>query len=184
MIPKEIRPNYIAYYSMEVGLDSALPTYSGGLGVLAGDTLRAAADFGLPMIGITLLHRKGYFRQTLDASGNQTESPASWNYEEVLEPMVPRAFVKTGAEGVFCSAVPHAGLGIALKCDDGANRASEVLMAAILAGLPVWSELEYDALRFFSHADLWNWRKLRVGEIRVVDMELQGKGARAPESIT
>jgi L-asparaginase II len=101
-----------------------------------------------------------------------------------LMQMVPRAFVKTGAEGVFCSAVPHAGLGIALKCDDGANRASEVLMAAILAGLPVWSELEYDALRFFSHADLWNWRKLRVGEIRVVDMELQGKGAHAPESIS
>ena len=54
MIPKEIRPNYIAYFSMEVGLDSAMPTYSGGLGILAGDTLRAAADLGLPMIGITL----------------------------------------------------------------------------------------------------------------------------------
>lgn len=100
MIPKETRPNYIAYYSMEVGLDSALPTYSGGLGVLAGDTLRAAADFGLPMIGITLLHRKGYFRQTLDASGNQSESPASWNYEEVLEPMVPRAFVPIAGKAV------------------------------------------------------------------------------------
>ena len=100
MIPKEIRPNYIAYYSMEVGLDSAIPTYSGGLGVLAGDTLRAAADFGLPMIGITLLHRKGYFRQRLDASGNQTESPAGWNYEEVLEPMVPRAFVPIAGRAV------------------------------------------------------------------------------------
>ena len=51
---------------MEVGLDSAMPTYSGGLGILAGDTVSSAADIGLPMIGITLLHRKGYFRQRLD----------------------------------------------------------------------------------------------------------------------
>lgn len=93
MISKELRPNQIAYFSMEVGLDSAIPTYSGGLGVLAGDTLRAAADLGLPMIGVTLLHRNGYFRQTLDATGNQSESPVGWNYEEVLEPMVPQAFV-------------------------------------------------------------------------------------------
>jgi len=46
---------------MEIGLEPALPTYSGGLGVLAGDTLRAAADLGLPLAGVTLLHRKGYF---------------------------------------------------------------------------------------------------------------------------
>jgi starch phosphorylase len=49
----------IAYFSMEVGFQSDLPTYSGGLGVLAGDTLRAAADFGLSMVGVTLVHRKG-----------------------------------------------------------------------------------------------------------------------------
>jgi starch phosphorylase len=73
MFPKETRPDYIAYFSMEVGLDSAIPTYSGGLGVLAGDTLRAAADLGLPMVGITLLHRQGYFRQQLDAAGNQID---------------------------------------------------------------------------------------------------------------
>jgi starch phosphorylase len=55
---------------MEVGLDPSMPTYSGGLGILAGDTLRAAADLGLPMIGVTLLHRQGYFRH-LDVRGNQ-----------------------------------------------------------------------------------------------------------------
>jgi starch phosphorylase len=53
----------VAYFSMEVGIISDMPTYSGGLGVLAGDTLRAAADMGQPMIGITLLNRKGYFQQ-------------------------------------------------------------------------------------------------------------------------
>ena len=104
MIPNEIRPYNIAYFSMEVGLDSSMPTYSGGLGILAGDTLRAAADLGLPMIGVTLLHRKGYFRQTLDAGGNQSESPAGWDYEEVLEPMVPRAYVPIAGRAVMVRA--------------------------------------------------------------------------------
>jgi glycogen phosphorylase len=71
--------NNVAYFSMEVGMDSNMPTYSGGLGVLAGDTLRAAADMGLPMIGITLLNRKGYFKQHLDSQGNQNEEPVNWN---------------------------------------------------------------------------------------------------------
>src|SRR5690242_11801614 len=83
----------VAYFSMEIGLESAIPTYSGGLGVLAGDTLRAAADFGLPLVGVTLLHRKGYFHQHLDDRGNQSESPVSWAPEELLEPLAPRASV-------------------------------------------------------------------------------------------
>jgi starch phosphorylase len=57
----------VAYFSMEIALESGIPTYSGGLGVLAGDTLRSAADLGTPMVGVTLLHRSGYFRQRLDA---------------------------------------------------------------------------------------------------------------------
>src|SRR5262244_3173980 len=105
MLPSELRSSaVIAYFSMEVGVDSAMPTYSGGLGILAGDTLRAAADLGLPMIGVTLLHRNGYFRQTLDANGNQFESPAGWGYEEVLEPMVPRAFVSIAGRAVMVRA--------------------------------------------------------------------------------
>ncbi len=70
---------------MEVGLSPDIPTYSGGLGMLAGDTLRAAADIGFPMVGVTLLHRKGYFRQSLDAGGNQTESFREWSPEEVMK---------------------------------------------------------------------------------------------------
>jgi starch phosphorylase len=58
----------VAYFSMEIALDEGMPTYSGGLGVLAGDTLRSAADLGVPMVGVTLLHRKGYFRQTVDST--------------------------------------------------------------------------------------------------------------------
>jgi len=83
----------IAYLSMEVGLDPAMPTYSGGLGVLAGDTLRAAADLAIPMVGVTLLHRKGYFRQYLDDRGNQSESPSDWNPEGFLEPLKPHVSV-------------------------------------------------------------------------------------------
>lgn len=81
---------------------------------------------------------------------------------------VPRAFVKTGAEGVFCGAVPHAGLGIALKCDDGASRASETAMAAVMASLPVWTQDERRALKSFAETDLSNWRKFHVGDIHAV----------------
>lgn len=81
---------------------------------------------------------------------------------------VPRAFVKTGAEGVFCGGVPHAGIGVALKCDDGAHRASEAAMASLLAQLDVWTEEEKAALARFAHSDLRNWRKIQVGEIRAV----------------
>src|SRR5947207_12629867 len=84
----------IAYFSMEICLDAAIPTYSGGLGVLAGDTLRSAADLNVPMVGITLLHRKGYFEQHLDASGQQTEAAAAWKPEDKLEPVDARATVR------------------------------------------------------------------------------------------
>ena len=64
---------------MEIAIHPAMPTYSGGLGVLAGDTLRSAADLGVPLVAFSLLHRKGYFRQHLDPSGGQTESVQAWN---------------------------------------------------------------------------------------------------------
>ena len=64
---------------MEIAIHPAMPTYSGGLGVLAGDTLRSAADLGIPLVAFTLLHRKGYFQQHLDKSGTQTENVQPWN---------------------------------------------------------------------------------------------------------
>src|SRR3712207_6274642 len=90
----------IAYFSMEIGLEAAIPTYSGGLGVLAGDTLRSAADLGLPMVAVTLLHRKGYFKQQLDATGVQTESPTAWRPEDVLAPMSPTVTVEIAGRTV------------------------------------------------------------------------------------
>jgi L-asparaginase II len=81
---------------------------------------------------------------------------------------VPRLFVKTGAEGVFCASVPHAGLGIALKCDDGAHRASEAAIAAILGSLEAWTPAERAAIASFARVPLTNWRKIEVGEVRAV----------------
>jgi len=84
----------IAYFSMEIGLESAIPTYSGGLGMLAGDTLRAAADAGLAMAGITLLSRKGYFRQRLDDQGKQTEESVHWPVDDYLLPLEAQVIVE------------------------------------------------------------------------------------------
>ena len=75
----------VAYFSMEIGIDERIYTYSGGLGVLAGDTIRSAADLEVPMVAVTLLYRKGYFRQRLEADGWQQEEIASWAVEELLE---------------------------------------------------------------------------------------------------
>ena len=75
----------IAYFSMEIALEASMPTYSGGLGVLAGDTLRAAADLSLPMVAVTLVQHRGYLRQRLDEHGRQTEEPELWQPAEHAE---------------------------------------------------------------------------------------------------
>lgn len=80
----------IAYFTMEVGLDTAIPTYSGGLGVLAGDTLRSAADLKAPVVAISLLYRAGYFRQHLDQTGHQSETPIEWEPAQYLKPLEDR----------------------------------------------------------------------------------------------
>jgi glycogen phosphorylase len=76
---------FVAYFSMEIALENAMPSYSGGLGVLAGDTIRAAADLRLPMVAVSLLYRKGFFAQHLSEDGSQTEEPVVWNVEDFLK---------------------------------------------------------------------------------------------------
>jgi len=80
----------VAYFSMEIGIESRMPTYSGGLGVLAGDTIRAAADLRVPLVAVTLLYRKGYFRQRLEADGWQHEEPVEWCAGDFLTEMPQR----------------------------------------------------------------------------------------------
>jgi glycogen phosphorylase len=84
----------VAYLSMEIGLDPAMPTYAGGLGVLAGDTIRSAADLDVPMVAVSLLHRRGYFYQRLDAQGWQTEEPVAWPVSDFLKPVDHRVTVE------------------------------------------------------------------------------------------
>src|SRR5256712_9044736 len=83
----------VAYFSMEIALENAMPSYSGGLGVLAGDTIRAAADLRLPMVAVCLLYRKGYFTQRLAEDGSQTEEPVEWRVEDFLREESPRVSV-------------------------------------------------------------------------------------------
>ncbi len=83
----------VAYFSMEIGLESGVPTYSGGLGVLAGDTIRSAANLRVPMVAVTLLHRKGYFYQKLDSAGQQSEEPVAWDVDDFLTELPGRASV-------------------------------------------------------------------------------------------
>src|SRR5271166_5080235 len=84
---------FVAYFSMEIALENDMPSYSGGLGVLAGDTIRAAADIRLPMVAVSLLYRKGYFRQRLGEDGAQAEEPVEWEVEKFLQEEVPRVTV-------------------------------------------------------------------------------------------
>lgn len=90
----------IAYFSMEVALQSEMPTYAGGLGVLAGDTLRGAADLGIPLVGLSLLHRKGYFFQRFDEDGRQLEDPVAWSPDDWLRPVEAGAHVEVEARTV------------------------------------------------------------------------------------
>lgn len=92
-----IQDRKIAYFSMEIGIDEAMPTYSGGLGVLAGDTILAAADAEVPMTAVSLVHRKGYFFQKLREDGQQIEEPVIWTVEDFLQEMPPR--IEVSIEG-------------------------------------------------------------------------------------
>ena len=70
----------VAYFSAEIGLSSDIPTYSGGLGVLAGDHIKASADIGLKMVAVTLLYKQGYFKQRINDSGDQVELYPDFDY--------------------------------------------------------------------------------------------------------
>ena len=88
-----MQSSLVAYFSMEIGLESGMPTYAGGLGVLAGDTIRSAADLVVPMVAVSLLHRRGYFFQRLDTQGRQSEDPVAWPVNDFAELIDERATV-------------------------------------------------------------------------------------------
>ncbi|MBI5853739.1 MAG: alpha-glucan family phosphorylase [Nitrospirae bacterium] len=103
----------IAYFSMEVAIDPGIPTYSGGLGVLAGDTLRSCADLKVPVVGVSLLYWKGYFEQTLDQWGNQREQPVTWDPNGLLRPLPTTVQVTIERRTVVIQAWQYDVVGIA-----------------------------------------------------------------------
>ena len=90
----------IAYFSMEIGINEQIPTYSGGLGVLAGDTIKSCADLNVPLVGVTLLSEKGYFYQKIDENGNQLEIPIRFDVANFLKLLPSTTKIKIDGRNV------------------------------------------------------------------------------------
>jgi starch phosphorylase len=106
-VSNDVERSVVAYFSMEIAIEPEMNTYSGGLGVLAGDTLRAAADMGLPLVAVTLAHRKGYFRQHLSPGGQQTEEAQPWDVPHYTTAEEPRVTVEVEGRTVTVRALCH-----------------------------------------------------------------------------
>lgn len=98
------RPPKVAYFSLEIALDNDIKTYAGGLGVLAGDILRGAADLGMPMVGVSLLSEQGYFDQVIDANGKQEDRPAQFYDFSKLKKLDQKIIIKIGLDDVYVGA--------------------------------------------------------------------------------
>jgi starch phosphorylase len=132
----------VAYFSMEIGLAPELPLYSGGLGVLAGDTIKSFADLGVPAVAVSLLYKKGYFHQEIDEEGNQIEVPVEWDPEEFMTPLPEKITVSIEGRTVIVQAWVHAVAGITgysvpvlfLDTDDPANAPEDREITGFLYG--------------------------------------------------
>lgn len=108
----KIKERKITYFSMEIGIDFSIPTYSGGLGILAGDFIKSCADLKVPLVAVTLLYEKGYFNQRLDAQGNQQELPVQWNRKDFLKPLPNKISIKIENRNVFIRAWQYDVIGV------------------------------------------------------------------------
>jgi len=90
----------IAYFSMEVGVKSNMPTYSGGLGVLAGDVIRSSADLRIPFVAVTLLSKEGYLKQKITPDGVQLEYPEVWEPSKFMRMLPTTVTVRIGDDDV------------------------------------------------------------------------------------
>ncbi|MFN8831904.1 MAG: asparaginase [Labrys sp. (in: a-proteobacteria)] len=102
---------------------------------------------------------------------------------EVMALLGPRAFVKTGAEGVYCAAFPDAGLGVALKCDDGATRAAEIMMAAMIARFVPMSPTQTAAFERFLRPEIRNWNGILTGSMRPSAALMPNSGSEAGSAV-
>jgi glycogen phosphorylase len=104
MTDEFIHESRIAYFSMEIALRSEIPTYAGGLGILAGDTMRSAADLGLPLVAVSLVSRAGYFRQEIDRVGRQHEQADPWDPARWTQPLLAKVAVPIEGRTVWVTA--------------------------------------------------------------------------------
>jgi len=178
---------------MEIALENAMPSYSGGLGVLAGDTIRAAADLRLPMVAVSLLYRKGFFTQRLAEDGSQTEEPVEWRVEDFLTEEPARASVpiedrrvelrcwRYAVKGVRGSEVPVYFLDADLPSNVEADRA---LTGTLYGGDPYY-RLRQEVLlgiggvrmlRAMGYGDLTRYH-MNEGHAALLTLELLGEEA-------
>jgi len=101
MLDEFILEPRIAYFSMEIALASEIPTYSGGLGILAGDTMRSATDLELPMVAVSLASRAGYFKQEINSDGRQVEHPDPWDPAQLASPLNAKVAITLGGRSVW-----------------------------------------------------------------------------------
>jgi L-asparaginase II len=145
------------------GVDGcSIPTYGIALGALALGFARFGSGIGLaPELGAAARR----LREAVAHAPFMVAGTGRFD-TEVMQLLGPRAFVKVGAEGVYCAALPELGFGVALKIDDGNTaRAAEVVMAAVIEALLTLSDGEARAMRALSDARLRNWRGLEVGSL-------------------
>lgn len=154
----------IAYFSMEVGIGSTMPTYSGGLGILAGDTLKSCADLRVPIIGVSLLYRKGYFDQKLNEWGGQQESPVQWTPDRFLRLLPETVQVKIEQRVVRVQAWQYDIVGL-----------SGYVVPLILLDADVEENTDYDrTLTDFLYGEDERYRLaqeilLGIGGVRIID---------------
>ncbi len=184
---------FVAYFSMEIALENQIPTYSGGLGVLAGDTIRAAADIRLPMVAVSLLYRKGYFRQRLSEEGAQTEEAVDWVVEKHLEEEEPRVSVTLEGRKVQLRAWRYTVKGVRgyevpvyfLDADLPANDQRDRELTGQLYGGDPYYRLSQEVLlgiggvrmlRALGHNDLMRYH-MNEGHAALLTLELLGEEA-------
>ncbi|MFH1404408.1 MAG: alpha-glucan family phosphorylase [Candidatus Altiarchaeota archaeon] len=97
----------VAYFSFEIGLSEEMPVYAGGLGILAGDTIKSFADLGVPVVALSLLNEKGYFYQVIDGDGNQLENPVNWDHSQHMRLLSEKVTVNLEGRDVLLQAWVH-----------------------------------------------------------------------------
>ena len=104
ILEKYTNESKIAYFSMEIGLRDEIPTFSGGLGILAGDTIKSSADLNLPLVAVSLIYHKGYFKQNIDDQGHQIELPAIWEPSKTMTTVPEKVNVTIEGRTVYIQA--------------------------------------------------------------------------------